>query len=101
MKNVIDSQQILKSRSYKKIMNDSSRDNWLKIMKNENKSLLINETWKLINFLRNRRVFRDQMSLQDQTKETRRDFTLQSAMNNSKFRTNRKIKLYEDVRRDD
>jgi hypothetical protein len=32
MKNVTDSQQILKSRSYKKIMNDSSRDEWLKII---------------------------------------------------------------------
>jgi hypothetical protein len=53
------SQQILKSRSYKKIMNDSSRDKWLKIMKNENKFLLINETWKRINSFRNRRIFRD------------------------------------------
>jgi hypothetical protein len=59
MKNVTNSQQTLKSRSYKKIMNDSSRDEWLKIMKIENKFLLINETWKLINFFRNRRVFRD------------------------------------------
>jgi hypothetical protein len=50
IKNVIDSQQILKSRSYKKIMNDSNRNQWLKIMKNENKFFLINETWKLINF---------------------------------------------------
>jgi hypothetical protein len=48
MKNVIDSQQILKSRSYKKTMNDFNRDEWLKIMKNENKFLLINEIWKLI-----------------------------------------------------
>jgi hypothetical protein len=59
MKIIIDSQQVLKSRSYKKIMNDLSRDEWLKIMKNENKSFLINETWKLINFFENRRVFRD------------------------------------------
>ncbi len=59
MKNVTNSQQILKSRSYKKIMNDLSRNEWLKIMKNENKSLLINETWNLINFFKNRRVFRD------------------------------------------
>jgi hypothetical protein len=36
MKNVIDSQQALKWRSYKKTMNDSSRKNWIKIMKNEN-----------------------------------------------------------------
>jgi hypothetical protein len=43
MKNVIDFQQILKFRSYKKTMNDLNRDEWLKIMKNENKSLLINE----------------------------------------------------------
>jgi hypothetical protein len=36
MKNVIDFQRVLKSRSYKKTMNDSSRDEWSKIMKNEN-----------------------------------------------------------------
>jgi hypothetical protein len=59
MKNVIDLQQILKSRSYKKIMNDSSRKEWVKIMKNENNSLLINETWTLINSFRDRRVLRD------------------------------------------
>jgi hypothetical protein len=59
MKNVIDSQQTLKSRSYKKTMNDSSRDKWLKVMKEQNKFLLINETWKLINFFKDRRVFRD------------------------------------------
>ncbi len=59
MKNVIDSQQILKSRSYKKTRNDSSRDEWLKIMKNENKSFLINEIWTLINSSKNRRVLRD------------------------------------------
>jgi hypothetical protein len=59
MKNVIDSQQALKSRSYKKTMNDSSRDEWLKVMKNENKSFLINETWKLINSSKDRRIFRD------------------------------------------
>jgi hypothetical protein len=28
-------------------------------MKNENKSFLINETWKLINFFKNRWIFRD------------------------------------------
>jgi hypothetical protein len=50
MKNVIDFQQILKSRSYKKTINDSSRDEWLKIMKNENIFLLINEIWTLIDF---------------------------------------------------
>jgi hypothetical protein len=59
IKNVIDSQQILKSRSYKKTMNDSSRNEWLKVMKNENKSFLINEIWKLINFFKNRRILRD------------------------------------------
>jgi hypothetical protein len=36
MKNVIDFQQILKSRLYKKAMNDSSRKEWIKILKNEN-----------------------------------------------------------------
>jgi uncharacterized protein YqgQ len=58
MKNVIDFQQILKSRSYKKIMNDSSRKKWIKIMKNENNSLLINEIWTLINSFKDRRVLR-------------------------------------------
>ncbi len=43
MKNVIDFQQVLKSRSYKKVMNDLSREEWIKIMKNENNFLLINE----------------------------------------------------------
>jgi hypothetical protein len=37
------------------------------------------------------------MSLQNQIKRTRRDSTLQNEMNNSRFRTNRKIKLYENV----
>jgi hypothetical protein len=59
MKNVIDFQQTLKSRSYKKTMNDSSRDEWLKIMKNKNKSLLTNEIWTLFNFSKDRRVLRD------------------------------------------
>jgi hypothetical protein len=59
MKNVIDFQQILKSRSYKKTINDSSRDEWLKIMKNENKFFWINEIWTLIDSFKNRRVFRD------------------------------------------
>jgi uncharacterized protein YqgQ len=59
MKNVIDFQQALKSRSYKKAMNDSNREEWIKIMKNENNSLLINEIWTLINFLKDRRVLRD------------------------------------------
>jgi hypothetical protein len=40
-------------------MNDLNRDEWLKIMKNKNKFLLINEIWKQINFFKNRRVFRD------------------------------------------
>jgi uncharacterized protein YqgQ len=43
MKNVIDFQQILKSRSYKKIIDDLNRKEWIKIMKNENNFLLINE----------------------------------------------------------
>jgi hypothetical protein len=59
MKNVSNSEQILKFRSYKKIMNDFSRDEWLKVMKNENKSLLINEIWTLTNSFRDRRVLRD------------------------------------------
>jgi hypothetical protein len=60
MQNVTNFQHALKFRSYKKIMNDFNRDEWLKIMKNEKKFLLINEIWILTNFLRNRRVLRDQ-----------------------------------------
>jgi hypothetical protein len=59
MKNAIDFQQITKSRSYKKTMNDFNRDEWLKIMKKKNNFLLINEIWTLINFFKNRRVLRD------------------------------------------
>ncbi len=58
-KNVIDSQQVLKSRSYKKTMNDSNREEWIKIMKNENIFFLINEIWTLINSFKDRRVLRD------------------------------------------
>jgi hypothetical protein len=70
MKNVINSQQILKSRSNKKTMNDSNQDEWLKIMKNENKFLLINEIWKLINFFKNRRIFRDKWIYKIKKKNT-------------------------------
>jgi hypothetical protein len=59
MKNVLNSQQILKLWSYKKIMNDFNRDEWWKIMKNENKFLLINEIWILTDFFKNKRVLRD------------------------------------------
>jgi hypothetical protein len=59
IKNVIDFQQILKSRLYKKIMNDLNRKKWIKIMKNENNFFLINEIWTLINFFKDRRIFRD------------------------------------------
>jgi hypothetical protein len=38
-------------------------------MKNENKSFLINETWKLINFFENRRVFRDKWVYKIKKKE--------------------------------
>ncbi len=59
MKNVIYFQQIEKSSLYKKTTNDFNRDEWLKIMKNENNTFLINEIWTLINFLKNRWIFRD------------------------------------------
>jgi hypothetical protein len=59
MKNVIDFQQILKSRLYKKTMNDSNSKKRIKIMKNENIFFLINEIWTLIKFFKNRRMFRD------------------------------------------
>ncbi len=41
------------------------------------------------------------MSLQNQKKKTRRDSALQNALNDSRIRTNRKIKLHEDIRLDD
>jgi hypothetical protein len=59
MQNVIDFQQVVKSRSYKKIMNDSSNDEWQKVMKNENNFFLINEIWILIDSFKDRRIFRD------------------------------------------
>jgi hypothetical protein len=59
MQNVTNSQHAFKLWSYKEIMNDFSRDEWLKVMKNENKFLLTNEIWILTNSLRNRRVLRD------------------------------------------
>jgi hypothetical protein len=69
MKNVIDFQQIAKSRSYKKTMNDLNRDEWLKIMKNENNFLLIHEIWTLINSFRNRQIFRDKWIYKIKRKE--------------------------------
>jgi hypothetical protein len=59
MQNVTNFQHVSKSRSYKEIMNDFNRDEWLKIMKNENKFLLINEIWILTNSFKNKRIFRD------------------------------------------
>jgi hypothetical protein len=59
MKNVIDLNQALKSRSYKEIMKDFNRDKWITIMKNENNSLLINKTWILMIAFKNKRVLRD------------------------------------------
>jgi hypothetical protein len=72
MKNVINFQQILKSRSYKKTINDLSRKKWIKIMKNENNFLLINEIWTLINFLKDRRMFRDKWVYKINKKNTTR-----------------------------
>jgi hypothetical protein len=99
MKNVIDFQQTLKSRSYKKTINDSSRDEWLKIMKNENKSFLINEIWTLINLSKDRRVFRDKWVYK--IKRDEHDVSaLQNAMSDSWLRADREIELYEDFRLD-
>jgi hypothetical protein len=69
MKNVIDFQQALKSRSYKKAMNDSNRKEWIKIMKNENNFLLINEIWTLVNSFKDRRVLRDKWVYKIKRKE--------------------------------
>jgi hypothetical protein len=41
------------------------------------------------------------MNLQDQKKKTWRNFALQNALNDSRIRTNQKIKLHEDIRFDD
>jgi hypothetical protein len=41
------------------------------------------------------------MNLQNQKRETRRDSALQDAMSDSRFRADRKIRLYKDVRLDD
>jgi hypothetical protein len=72
MQNVTNFQQILRSRSYKKAMNDLDRNEWLKIMKNENKFLLINETWILTNFFRDRWIFRDKWIYKIKKKNTTR-----------------------------
>ncbi len=69
MQNVTNFQQTLKSRSYKEVMNDLNRDDWLKVMKNENKFLLINETWILTNSFKNRRVLRDKWVYKIKRKE--------------------------------
>jgi hypothetical protein len=69
MQNVTNFQHVLKSRSYKKIMNDLNRDEWLKIMKNENKFFLTNEIWTLTNSFRNRRVLRDKWVYKIKRKE--------------------------------
>jgi hypothetical protein len=69
MKNVIDFQQILKFRSYKKIMNNSNRKEWIKIMKNEKIFLLINEIWTLINSFKDRRILRDKWVYKIKRKE--------------------------------
>ncbi len=59
MKNAIDLNQILKSCSYKKIMKNFDRNNWITIMKNENNFFLINKTWFLTNAFKNKQVLRD------------------------------------------
>jgi hypothetical protein len=41
------------------------------------------------------------MNLQDQERKTRRNSALQDAMSDSRFRTDRKMKLYKDVCFDD
>jgi hypothetical protein len=69
MQNVTNFQHILKSRSYKKTLNDFNRDEWLKIMKNENKFLLTNEIWILTIFFKNRRVLRDKWVYKIKRKE--------------------------------
>ncbi len=50
-------------------MNDSSRDEWQKVMKNENIFFLINEIWTLIDLFRNKRVLRDKWIYKIKKKE--------------------------------
>jgi hypothetical protein len=59
IQNATNSQQVLKFRLFKKIMNDFNRDKWLKIMKKKNKSFLINEIWILTNSSKDRQMLRD------------------------------------------
>jgi hypothetical protein len=66
-------------------MNDLNRDEWLKIMKNENNFFLINEIWILTNSFRDRRVLRDKWVYKIK-KKTRRDSAIQNALNDSKFK---------------
>jgi hypothetical protein len=72
MQNVTNFQQILKSRLYKEIMNDFNRNEWLKVMKNQNKFFWINETWILTNFFKNRRILRDKWIYKIKRKNTTR-----------------------------
>ncbi len=59
MKNVIDLNQVLKSRSYKKVTKNFNRNKWITIMKNENNFFLANKTWFLTNAFKDKRVLCD------------------------------------------
>jgi hypothetical protein len=85
IKNVIDLQQVLKSRSYKKTMNDSNREKWIKIMKNENISFLINEIWTLINFLKIDEYF------------ATNEFTRSKEKNTTRFCATRRAEWFENL----
>jgi hypothetical protein len=85
IKNVIDFQQALKSRSYKKAMNDSSRKKWIKIMKNENNFFLINEIWTLINFLKIDEYF------------ATNEFTRSKKKNTTRFCVTKRAEWFKDL----
>jgi hypothetical protein len=85
MKNVIDFQLALKSRSYKKVMNDLNRK---KMSKNHEKRKQFSFDQRNLNinqFFQKSTSISRQMSLQNQKKKTRRDSALQDALNDSKI----------------
>jgi hypothetical protein len=80
---------------------------WLQskwVIKNhEERKQISSDQWDLNfnEFFQKQTSISRQMNLQNQKKRTRRDSALQSALNDSRIRTNRKIKLHENIRFDD
>jgi hypothetical protein len=55
----IENQKSFESKTYKKVMICSNRNKWIKTMKNEHDSLMINKTWKLVDLSLNRKCLED------------------------------------------